>query len=96
MPLPRLTVLREDYCSQEVVDLAVASLETHRPELTHGQRAKARMHAAASHSALWRAAVRCVIFASGFHFEHRAATGTRGASATVVGRAVKHVVDAED
>ena len=33
MPLPRLKVLREDYCSQEVTDLAIGWLETHRPDL---------------------------------------------------------------
>lgn len=33
MPLPALRVLREDYCSQEVTDLAIGWLETHRPEL---------------------------------------------------------------
>jgi hypothetical protein len=33
MPLPQLRVSREDYCRHEVVDLAVACLETHRPEL---------------------------------------------------------------
>src|SRR5580704_9407447 len=33
MPLPRLKVLRETYCSQQVVDTAVGLVETHRPEL---------------------------------------------------------------
>jgi hypothetical protein len=33
MPLPRLKVLRETYCSQQVVDAAVGLVETHRPEL---------------------------------------------------------------
>lgn len=33
IPLPRLKVLREDYCSQEVTDLAIGWLETHRPDL---------------------------------------------------------------
>jgi hypothetical protein len=30
---PRLKVLRETYCSQQVVDTAVGLVETHRPEL---------------------------------------------------------------
>jgi hypothetical protein len=33
MPLPRLKVLRETYCSQQVVDTAIGYAETHRPEL---------------------------------------------------------------
>ncbi len=33
MPLPRLKVLREDYCSQAVTDLAISWVEAHRPEL---------------------------------------------------------------
>jgi hypothetical protein len=33
MPLPRLKVLRETYCSQQVVDTAVDFVEVHRPEL---------------------------------------------------------------
>ena len=33
MPLPRLKVLRDTYCSQQVVDTAVGLVETHRPEL---------------------------------------------------------------
>jgi hypothetical protein len=33
MPLPRLKVLRETYCSQQVVDTAVGWVESHRPEL---------------------------------------------------------------
>jgi hypothetical protein len=33
MPLPRLKVLREIYCSQQVVDTAVGLVEAHRPEL---------------------------------------------------------------
>ena len=33
MPLPRLKVLRETYCSQQVVDTAAGLVETHRPEL---------------------------------------------------------------
>jgi hypothetical protein len=33
MPLPRLKILRETYCSQQVVDTALDSVEVHRPEL---------------------------------------------------------------
>jgi hypothetical protein len=33
MPLPRLQVLRETYCSQQVVDTAIGYVEAHRPEL---------------------------------------------------------------
>jgi hypothetical protein len=33
MPLPQLKVLREDYCSQHVVDTAIGWVESHRPEL---------------------------------------------------------------
>jgi hypothetical protein len=33
MPLPRLKVLQDTYCSQQVVDTAVGLVETHRPEL---------------------------------------------------------------
>jgi hypothetical protein len=33
MPLPRLKVLRETYCSQQAVDTAVGWVESHRPEL---------------------------------------------------------------
>lgn len=33
MPLPRLKVLRETYCSQQAVDTAIGWMEAHRPEL---------------------------------------------------------------
>jgi hypothetical protein len=33
MPLPRLKVLQDTYCSQQVVNAAVGLVETHRPEL---------------------------------------------------------------
>jgi hypothetical protein len=33
MPLPQLKVLRETYCSQQVLDTAIGWVEAHRPEL---------------------------------------------------------------
>ena len=33
MPLPRLKVLQDTYCRQQVVNAAVGLVETHRPEL---------------------------------------------------------------
>jgi hypothetical protein len=36
MSLPELKVLREDYCSQQVVDNALGFPEARSPELIHG------------------------------------------------------------
>jgi hypothetical protein len=44
MSLPRLKVLRETDCSQQVVDTAIGLVETHRPELIENLMEEERWH----------------------------------------------------